>query len=392
MKKTLSIVIFLVLLFSPSAAQVKPDSDDFHQTVIKHYSFSPSRLNKEEIEKKSRELDSFWHKVSSNRDNELPKLREELRRPDNPVFFYYNGGKLLLSLSNENSDRQLAVAAIARCDLVDVQPIDYVQTIMKLGMEGIDTSIAAFRILKHPSFKMLVPAHSMTLNQSYSLVLMLYQLPEDMFQHKAISLLEQEKNADAKKALLLVLWYAVTPLADAAILSVAHNEAELPQVRDFARKLTDSSKHVSILPYSKIAEFRNQIAFSQSMRKIAPLMPTKTDVKNLSKDNVEGFKLMLQALWDTGEQRGRDIVRQFMDHPDDSMPKEIYEDIKKAVLEHINRAPNTASKEDDIGQLRVQRRSILSGISDEVLHDFEAISALIRWNESKKSAEKKNEK
>lgn len=392
MRKGLSIVSFLLLLFLTSYAQVKAASDNFHKAVIRHYSFSPSKLNKEEIEKKSKELDSFWQEVSSARDNALPKLREELRRPDNPAFFYYDGAKLLLSLSKEKPDMQLAGTAIARCDLADVQPMDYVHTVMKLGMEGIDTSTAAFRILDYPTFKMYVPVHSMTLGQDYSLVLMLYQLPEDLFQQKAITLFTQQKNINSKKSLLLILWYAVTPSADAAIAPVADNQAEASEVRDFARKLAENSKDISALPPSKVVEFRNQIAFTQAMKKMAPLMPAKVDGKNLSKQDIEWFKLMLQAEWDSGEGIGRDRVREFLNKPDDTMPKDVYEDIKNSIMEHIRRASAAPKKEDDVGQLRVQRRSMLSGINDEVLYDFEAITALIRWNESRKSTEKVSDK
>ena len=89
------------------------------------YSFLPQMLNKEEIARKSEQMDKFWKLVSTNQANLLPMLRKELMREDNPPFFYYDGSKLLLSLSNEIGDKKLAAASIARCDLQGVKPKDY---------------------------------------------------------------------------------------------------------------------------------------------------------------------------------------------------------------------------------------------------------------------------
>src|SRR5438034_1337686 len=83
------------------------------------YSFTPHTLTKEEINRKSEVLDSFWRKAKSAPKIYLPVLKRELQRRDAPVFFLYDGSMLLLTLSDSAENRRLALQAIAKCDLRD---------------------------------------------------------------------------------------------------------------------------------------------------------------------------------------------------------------------------------------------------------------------------------
>src|SRR5215207_8162223 len=90
---------------------------DFHSKVVELYSFEPHKLQSAEMVAISGQLDQFWAMVKADPPNTLPLLRRELETPSNSAFFFYDGSKLLLTLSTDRSDRALALRSIAKSDL-----------------------------------------------------------------------------------------------------------------------------------------------------------------------------------------------------------------------------------------------------------------------------------
>ncbi|MGZ3579771.1 MAG: DUF4124 domain-containing protein, partial [Syntrophales bacterium] len=152
--------------------------NNFHAEIVKTYRFQPHTLSQKEIEAKSNDLDQFWNKVKDRKEHYLPLLRAELQAPSNPSFFYYDCSKLLLSLSENVGDRKIALKAIPKADLLDVQHDDYLRTVHMLARDELDTSDAALRILDYPQFKAFIPQHALTLGQNFSLVYMLIPTKE----------------------------------------------------------------------------------------------------------------------------------------------------------------------------------------------------------------------
>jgi hypothetical protein len=226
------------------------DIEDFHALVIKTFSFSPHNLDKDKMDEKDIELNSFNNLVLSKGDIVLPKLREELKRGDNPSIFYWNGSLLLLSISNDVGDKQLAVSAIARCDLRDIDTFGFLAVVNRLAMEGIDTSMAAFRVLDYPDFKVFLPEHAIGVDMGFSLIFMLCPLPENLFIEKAIQRFEKEKNNEVKMALLGLLYFTVTPAGDEILDKTAKDEKESLGVRDAANKFIKFKSESTSMPDS----------------------------------------------------------------------------------------------------------------------------------------------
>ena len=78
-------------------------SQSFHEEVQTVFNFTPSELSKEEQQKIFPKLDKFFNKVISNKTEYLQPLRDELLRNDNNPYFYFDGGILLMEISNEPS-------------------------------------------------------------------------------------------------------------------------------------------------------------------------------------------------------------------------------------------------------------------------------------------------
>ena len=124
---------------------------------------------------------------------------------------------LLLSLSDTSIDRKVALAAIGRSDIRDVQAKDYFFQVHRMANLNEDTSAAAFHILEQSDFKVFIPQHVLTLGQNYALVYMLLPTTQDYWLQPAIGRLRTEHDQTAQKSLILLLWYAQTDGADRAI-------------------------------------------------------------------------------------------------------------------------------------------------------------------------------
>lgn len=214
----------------------------FHSKVAELYNFEPQKLGEAEMKAKSDQLDQFWNMVKADAAGMLPLLRKELTNTQNPSFFFYDGSKLLLSLSTEQGDRMVALAAIPRADLRGVDHSDYLRTVQSLASNGLDTRQAAFRILSYPDFKAFIPQHALTLGQNYSLIYMLFPMDEKLFLRDLIDRLASEKEPTAQKSLLLALWYASISEGSLALENFAKRPDVAPNVVAYAKDLLNKRR------------------------------------------------------------------------------------------------------------------------------------------------------
>jgi hypothetical protein len=238
-----TVLLFMLLSFVPGSNA----DDDLHAKIAATYDFAPHNLDEATIEKRSAILDGFWTEVKALGPSGLDLLRSELKRTDNPSFFYYDGAKLLLSLSKSRADKQVALNAIQRSDLRDTARSDYFFTIHSFSMEGLNTAPAALRILGDPQWKTFIPQHALTLGQDYCLIYLLLPLDESQYVEHVIERLDSENELTALRSLMLLLAYTVNPQADSAIIAFADNASKPAQARKYAGDLI-KQLHLSATP------------------------------------------------------------------------------------------------------------------------------------------------
>ncbi len=230
-------LLFLLLtgsVFSVfSIAQISP----LHNQINETYNFHPHAISSEQRTQKSALLDKFWDQAKAQPAVYIPALRQELGDFNNPPFFLFDGSMLLLSLSHEQADRKIAIAAMAHCDLKDIQDADYFWRVHNLSIANEDTTAAALHVLDEPEFKVVVPQHALTLGQNYSLVYLLLPIDQAYWLQPAIERLKAEHDQTAQKSLLLLLWYAQTDAADGVIAAFSAAAGNPPASRDYAREL-----------------------------------------------------------------------------------------------------------------------------------------------------------
>src|SRR5437660_11581292 len=101
------------------------DGEAFHRELTNLYNFSPRTLEVGEWTAKSTQLDKFWARVKDRRDECLPLVRVELSDFSNPPVFMFDGGKLLLTLSNATNSCEIVLRAFLYSDDRDMRPSYY---------------------------------------------------------------------------------------------------------------------------------------------------------------------------------------------------------------------------------------------------------------------------
>jgi hypothetical protein len=238
-------------------------ASEFHNKVNKLYSYEPRTLSAEAQKAKSDELDTFWAYVKENLPQRLPLLRAELRNPANSPFFFYDASKLLLTLSKDPLDQQLALDFLPKADLRGVQHTDYLKTIHWLASLGYNTTSAALRILDYPDFKAFIPQHALTLGQNYSFIYMLFPLEERHYLDPLIQRVAVEQDIVAQNSLLLALWYSMSAQGTAAIRRFADSTSHSLESRTYAEQLLNQRVpvlgYLSVSSSARLKEERRQV-------------------------------------------------------------------------------------------------------------------------------------
>ena len=228
-----------IFVFALFLTGIPSQATELHELVATTYNFRPRDLNDDQLNKKSEELDRVWTFVTKHKERQLPVLRNELTRTDQSPFFYYDGSKLLLSLSKERSDRQLALNAIERAELRDLQFPEYFHAVHWFATQGFDTTNCAFKILGEPKFQVFVPQHALTLGQNYCLVYLLLPTEEKFYLEKLCRRLKDETESMAQQSLILMLWYTVTREGDKAIAEFFADTSKDSAARQRAKEMLD---------------------------------------------------------------------------------------------------------------------------------------------------------
>jgi hypothetical protein len=245
MKRT-AICAFLVPLFLITTFAAS-QSASVHQQIQQTYNFQPHLLSKQQIDQESVLLDQFWTKAKTEQSRYVPALRQELSDFNNPPFFLYDGSALLLSLSDSPADRKIALAAMAHCDLRDVQSKDYFLQVHRMATLNEDTTAAALHVLEQPKFAVFIPQHVLTLAQNYILIYLLLPTDQDYWLQPAMDRLKTEKDETALKSLLLLLWYAQTDAADQTLFAFAGDVSKPSTSRAYAQELIHRKDKIGLI-------------------------------------------------------------------------------------------------------------------------------------------------
>jgi hypothetical protein len=253
--KRLILIVTLALIWSVSFGQ------DFHEEVTKVFNFYPHKMSKEEQEVVFPILDKFFDMVTKDKNKYLEPLRQELKRNDNNPYFYFDGGLLLLEISQSKEDIQLAADALVKSDLRDIPPKIYLEHTLGLSLKGANVIDAALHILDDTTFTAFIPQHFLTLEYGKGLEFILPRYSPNLYIDKLISKFHQISSTSKKLTCLELFVYANCCEADNFLNSLTDN-AQPKEVRD---KIAEILKQTSVTrkhdekKYVKLFEDRKKV-------------------------------------------------------------------------------------------------------------------------------------
>lgn len=228
------------------------------------YNFKPSKLSKSEQEAKVPNLDTFWNKIKLDTASYLPQLRSELNTPGHNPYFYFDGASLLLYVSKNRTDEQIAANAIVNSDFEDIDRGQYVKMLNRLANDGANVTKAALKVLSDKDFQFFVPEHVLTFDQGMSLTYMLLPEKPELY---VDSLITRFKGASPKAqiSILSVLFYAYACKGDAFIKEAINDPSLKKDVRKTAKEMMseirlseDESNYVKNAGEGELADLRKK--------------------------------------------------------------------------------------------------------------------------------------
>lgn len=237
-------------------------AQQLHKDVQEIYNFEPHKISSKEKEEKSKRMDLFWEKVTKNKKESLEELKIELRDSTNSSFFLYDGGNLLLSLTESKEDNQIALDAMSRVNLKDINLADYVRSMNYFALKGFNTTNAALKIISLDTFVAYIPQHAMELGKGLALRFMLLPINSSLYIQKTIDALATAKDTDSKKHLLNFLLYTNTCEGDSIILKYASDKNQSQDVTNYAAslaKMNNVKRQSDPSAYSTLVLERRQI-------------------------------------------------------------------------------------------------------------------------------------
>ncbi len=235
---------------------------DFSKQIDEIYSFKPSKLTKKEQETKLPALDKLWSDVKKDTANLLPLLRKELLANGHNPFFYYDGAGLLLSLTSSKSDKEIAVEAMSKSDIDDIDRKIYVKTLNSLANEGIVVTKAAIKILADENYSFFIPQHVLTFNQGYCLTYMLVPQKDKSYVDTLVSIFNSLKPT-SQKSVITTLWFEYSCKGDSLLKAIQTDKTYDKEVRDYAKKILgytklskDQQEFIKVIGKTEIEQLR----------------------------------------------------------------------------------------------------------------------------------------
>jgi hypothetical protein len=197
----------VVLLFAASTDAAT--CDDLEAAKRATYGFRPSQLSPQEQDAKIRTLDAFWDRVKARGPEGLFCLREMITADTSDGYFAFTAASLLASLDRSPSSLSVVELGLARADLDEIDVAAYVRMVVGMIHARRDVEKLAQKYLRHPKVDTRIAQHGgMLLDRDGGGVIIYGSLPPataDRYLETALLLPEPYARATAAKLLALSL-------------------------------------------------------------------------------------------------------------------------------------------------------------------------------------------
>ena len=197
---------FVFAFGAPSAAATCDDLEAAKRTA---YGFRPSQLSPEEREAKIGSLDVFWARVKAGGPEGLVCLRSMIRADSSDGYFAFNAASLLASLDQSPNSLAVVELGVARTNLDDIDVAAYIRMVVGLIHAHRDVETLGQKYLRHPTVDTRIAQHGgMLLDRDGGGIIIYGSLSSataDRYLAAALRLPEPYARATAAKLLALNL-------------------------------------------------------------------------------------------------------------------------------------------------------------------------------------------
>ncbi len=220
------------------------------------YGFHPIDLNDAQQTAKSAEMDRFWEATKKRGPDGVQCLRQMIVAEKTDSFFLFDASELLYSLDESPESISAIAQGFPEWDLKDVQIPEYIRTALRLSRDGVDISPLASKYLYFPKVDAYVPQHSLKLGRELGVILLFGSIAPSKVDAILIPALTAEQDY-VRSTAALFLAMNMTPDDFRALRGL--RLADLPAS---VRQQVESTLKPGKLPAAKQAKFTREQVLS----------------------------------------------------------------------------------------------------------------------------------
>lgn len=320
--KTIFLVFVLAVFVLPFVSLAQDDPCQALQAAKKRaYGFRATELSQEQKQKKSAELDHFWKQVHAQGGEGVACLRTMILAEKDDTFFLFNGSSLLYSLDRSEASLAGVSYGLSRTNLQEASVLWYIQFLVQLSKDGVDIGPLAERYMAYPDVRVTVPAHgNMPLGREEG-ALLLYGSMQPALADKYLVTMLAAENSERRSAAALLLSLSMTEESFKGLNSLPGLDGFSPDVRS---SIEIAMKHKPV-NLTRTAKFSRR----EVLEKLARIPRYGEDFWGFAGN----------------------------------------EDLEASAIATLT--------QEDLSALREARRKSITGVSDEVLYEYFALSKIL---------------
>lgn len=254
------LVIFL-LISSVSISQTTCDSLILLKNKV--YGFKPSDLTDTLKSLKNNDLDLFWKTARNNPNEAAVCLKALIEKETSDSYFCFDASSLLIRLDSTDTYLPTIIKGLEKCELNDLQLSPYLEICFYLNYKKQDVTKLVTKLISVPNAKVFLANHFITLSAIDASIFLFNNMPIETAEKCLISAIENG-NPTAKHNAAALLNLMATDTGDQFIDALIEKKQLEESTIQFIRKdrKTFIVKPKGSESRSKILEFLNDVPYN----------------------------------------------------------------------------------------------------------------------------------
>ncbi|MES2574838.1 MAG: hypothetical protein V4572_07835 [Bacteroidota bacterium] len=256
-------LFILTILFTSSISFSQTTCDSLLLLKKKVYGFKPSELTDTLKSLKNKDLDLFWKTARNNPKEATPCLKTLIENETGDSYFCFDASSLLVRLDSTNTYLPTVIKGLNKCELKDLQLSSFLEICYYLSYKKQDITELATKLISVPDAKIFLSRHFITLDAIDASIFLFNDMPTETAEKTLIAAISNG-NATAKHNAAVVLNLLSTDTGDQFLNSLIEKK-ELDDAT--IQYIMKDRKRFIIKPKgsksrSKILEYLNDVPYN----------------------------------------------------------------------------------------------------------------------------------